>query len=408
MKLLRKQEGFTLVELLIAIVTGSIVALAATTVLLLGLRLNNSSSGTATRQNNARILLSVLESMAAEGDIQQVGYQLEDQVYNGWVVRDETDKVLFSYSQSTHTVYAGETPLMEDILFSYVDLEGNLLTVSITTKDETYMSSIYCRRIDAETVEGNIDNEVPEEIVDEIIDEIKPSNPDTDGTGGETGTQNNTTEARIAFLEMLLSQYQLKDGGSNQGVILDDGYSTGKHYTEWFIYGYNDRNPGWNKETPWCACYVSWCIDQIEGTWIAEKGNPAYYNEYYHWYDNVDEFMLKYFLDCEQKGYGAAWENSAANTVNVGEEKYTPISGDLIFFDWTMNNDKWKNWKNSGDQDIYAPNPSHVGVVISVQGDYVYTIEGNTGGRVAIRKYKIDDPNIIGYGIMPWKTDNPQ
>lgn len=67
-----------------------------------------------------------------------------------------------------------------------------------------------------------------------------------------------------------------------------------------------------------------------------------------------------------------------------------PQSGDLIFFTGTTSN-------KSG----------HVGIVTSVQGNYVYTIEGNTsstggmianGGCVRQKSYKLDYNKIKGYG----------
>jgi len=71
----------------------------------------------------------------------------------------------------------------------------------------------------------------------------------------------------------------------------------------------------------------------------------------------------------------------------------------VIFLDWTVDDIR---------------NPQHVGVVLYVEGGYVYTIEGNVaasytdGGRygtVGLRKYAVDDPRILGYGVLDWKTE---
>ena len=40
-------------------------------------------------------------------------------------------------------------------------------------------------------------------------------------------------------------------------------------------------------------------------------------------------------------------------------------------------------------------------IVDGVTRTYIYTIEGNSSGRVAVRKYKIGDPVIMGYGVLP-------
>ena len=61
---------------------------------------------------------------------------------------------------------------------------------------------------------------------------------------------------------------------------------------------------------------------------------------------------------------------------------YTPVAGDIIFFDWG----------NNGTID-------HVGIVESVSGGTVNTIEGNSGDKVARRNYSIGSSNIYGYGV---------
>jgi len=68
MRLIHKKEGFTLIELLIVILTGSIVTMAATTVLLLAFRINKKSMDTISRQSVTRIMLSVLENMSSDGE----------------------------------------------------------------------------------------------------------------------------------------------------------------------------------------------------------------------------------------------------------------------------------------------------------------------------------------------------
>ena len=68
---------------------------------------------------------------------------------------------------------------------------------------------------------------------------------------------------------------------------------------------------------------------------------------------------------------------------------YTPVPGILIFF--------CKGHK--------LTDPSHVGIVTKVTSTYVYTVEGNTSDAVHERKYLLNDPYIIGYGV-PSYADN--
>ena len=72
MKFLRKTGGFTLVELIVAIAVGSMVTIAATSLLLLGLRLDSHSRHTITRQNTARVITSMLEDFVSEGSVGKV------------------------------------------------------------------------------------------------------------------------------------------------------------------------------------------------------------------------------------------------------------------------------------------------------------------------------------------------
>ena len=155
-------------------------------------------------------------------------------------------------------------------------------------------------------------------------------------------------DARFAFLQTLADQYD-----SRGEIIGGKGY-----FSEWYIGNYAD-NPGWNQYTPWCACFLSWAADQKKAS---IDGAPPRFA-------NVDDGM-KLFRDDQ-------WRDSGA----------TPIPGDYVFFDWDRDND-----------------PDHVGAVLFVDETQLYTIEGNSGGRVAVNCYPKNDPRIVGYGVLNWKT----
>ena len=42
--------------------------------------------------------------------------------------------------------------------------------------------------------------------------------------------------------------------------------------------------------------------------------------------------------------------------------------------------------------------------MLCVEGNSLYTIEGNSGGRVAVQRYLLSDPRIVGYGVLNWKA----
>lgn len=60
--------------------------------------------------------------------------------------------------------------------------------------------------------------------------------------------------------------------------------------------------------------------------------------------------------------------------------------GDIIFFDW----------ESDGVVD-------HVGIVEKVEGNLVYTVEGNNGDKCVEKSYTINSSEIFGYGTPKYK-----
>lgn len=368
----RNDKGFTLVELVVTIAVASIVTAAALSVLLMGMRINKQSNEAADRQNTTRVLLSALESMATEGQLSEVVLQGND-----WAVLNQNGSVLFSYKYNydvesgygivytggsvneTTGEITGGTELMTDLLASSVELSDNsLVTFSVTTESGTYTSSAYCRQ----GVEG--ESNAADDKADKLFGELENS---TGGDGNEGSGNEDTKEAfltqRNAFLKVLASQYQLLDGSANMGLILEGGRSTGQYYSQWYVGG--TYSNGWSKATPWCACYVSWCVAQI--------------NSDIKPFAHVDKFV-DYFKTGKE---GSQWLTSAEN-VNPG---------DLVFFDWNRDG-----------------KPQHVGVVLAVDqsSGTIYTIEGNSSGKVALRMYQVGDSRILGYGVLNWAYEKAE
>ena len=118
--------------------------------------------------------------------------------------------------------------------------------------------------------------------------------------------------------------------------------------TYWSWYGFAQREE-------WCACFVSWCADQC---------------------GYIEAGVIPKFSLCSA---GMEWFESRGQFM---DGSYVPASGDLVFFDW----------KNDGSID-------HVGIVESVVDGTIYTIEGNSGDKVARRSYPIGYGQIVGYGL---------
>ena len=118
--------------------------------------------------------------------------------------------------------------------------------------------------------------------------------------------------------------------------------------TYWSWYGFSSREE-------WCACFVSWCADQC---------------------GYIEAGVIPKFSLCSA---GMEWFESRGQFM---DGSYVPASGDLVFFDWG----------NDGSVD-------HVGIVESVVDGNIYTVEGNSGDKVARRSYPIGYGQIVGYGV---------
>lgn len=125
---------------------------------------------------------------------------------------------------------------------------------------------------------------------------------------------------------------------------------------------YNGRKNGYD----WCDVFVDWCFVTAFGIGAGMK-----------------------MLNQSERGLGAGVKWSAQYHKNAGQfyEK-DPKPGDQIFF---------------GDGDSWW----HTGIVTDIINGRVYTVEGNTtgkigvvanGGCVATKGYELSNPNIKGYG----------
>lgn len=328
----RNNSGFTMVELLVTVAVSSIVLAAAASLMLLGLRVHQTTQKEAGEQQTVRIVLSALEDLSASGKIYRV-----EPLSDGWQLQGKTadgtpGAVLLRYNSGKLTSGAsGDQVLLDNLRGARVDLDGSLVTFTFATAAHSYSTSVFCRT----EIEGD---SVGKEEAKEKLDELKKPNL----TDAEK-------KARFAFLQTLAGQYDSRGeikGGS--------GY-----FSEWYIGGYAN-NPGWNQYTPWCGCFLSWGAAQQRDT---INGDPPRFA-------NVDDGMNAFQTQKKWRERGA-----------------TPIPGDYVFFDWDGKSD-----------------PDHVGAVLCVEGNFLYTIEGNSGGRVAVQRYPLSDSRIVGYGVLNWKT----
>lgn len=77
----------------------------------------------------------------------------------------------------------------------------------------------------------------------------------------------------------------------------------------------------------------------------------------------------------------------------VENDAYVPKIGDIIYYDW----------QDDGKGDNKGV-PDHVGIVCSVSGKTITSIEGNKNDTVAYRTITVNGKNIRGYGIPDYAS----
>lgn len=337
----RNNSGFTMVELLVTVAVSSIVLAAAASLMLLGLRVHQTTQKEAGEQQTVRIVLSALEDLSASGKISRV-----EPFSDGWRLLGKTadgksGAVLLRYKSGKLTSgTSGDQVLLDNLRGAQVILDGSLVTFSFSTAAHSYSTSVFCRT----GIEGDSVGKAEAE-------DILKKTPTLPAAADLTETEK---DARFAFLQTLAGQYD------SRGEI--KGGSDYTYFSEWYIRSYKD-NPGWNQYTPWCGCFLSWGAEQLK---TSIDGDPPRFA-------NVDTGMEGF-----QKS--GKWRNP-------NDEVNKPIPGDYVFFDWDGGTD-----------------PDHVGAVLCVKDGFLYTIEGNSGGKVAVNCYPKNDPRIMGYGVLNWKT----
>lgn len=336
----RNNSGFTMVELLVTVAVSSIVLAAAASLMLLGLRVHQTTQKEAGEQQTVRIVLSALEDLSASGKIYRVeplsdGWQLQGKTADG-----KPGAVLLRYnSGKLASGTSGDQVLLDNLRGAQVILDGSLVTFTFATAAHSYSTSVFCRT----GIEGD---SVGKEDAQKKLEELKtPNLPDA------ANLTDAEKKARFAFLQTLAGQYD------SRGEI-KNGDGTYNYFSEWYINGYKNH-PGWNQYTPWCACFLSWAADQKKAS--IDGAPPSF--------ADVDKGMAVFKAQDKWRERGA-----------------TPIPGDYVFFDWNGGSD-----------------PDHVGAVLCVKDGYLYTIEGNSGGKVAVQRYLLSDSRIVGYGVLNWK-----
>lgn len=148
---------------------------------------------------------------------------------------------------------------------------------------------------------------------------------------------------RNEIVEIARNEIGYKEQGTNQ-----------TKYGEW--YGMQDE---------WCNIFVCWCANQAG---IGEDIIPkmAYVPNTANWFDERGQYK-------NSKAFGG---------------NYIPKAGDIILFDYNRNTDS-----------------DHIGIVEKVDGNTIYTIEGNKNNMVQRCSYPLDSRDIRAYCVPDYAEE---
>lgn len=178
-------------------------------------------------------------------------------------------------------------------------------------------------------------------------------------------SQTSGVEAAIGkVLTLAKSEVDYREKGNNQALDVKDGNAGSGNFTKYARdldaepTFYNGKKQGF----AWCDVFYDWLFKTCFGASLAMR-------------------ML-----CQpQNSAGAGCSYSAQYYKAAGRWTRDPQPGDQIFF-----------FDDSGQI-------NHTGIVESVNGNTVTTIEGNSSDRVARRQYDINSGYIAGYGRPLWE-----
>ncbi len=178
---------------------------------------------------------------------------------------------------------------------------------------------------------------------------------------------NLTVEEKSQANKYELALYNYLYGVGNGDDIVQVAYTQvgtnrgGFMYKSWY---------GMDSSVAWCAIFVSWVANQC---------------------NYIDTGVIPKFASCE---WGKNWFINNGLWINESPS-YIPKAGDIIFFRWSDG----------------IGRSEHVGIVVSADENFVYTIEGNTGTNYNTNSYVMErarnrnNGTILGYGVPLYPTN---
>lgn len=126
--MIKRNDGFTLIEMMVSIIVGTIATAAIATLLLLGIRMNAKTSEIATQDNQAVICLTVMENLIKENKI-----KLADGEFTEIKVIDDNniETSLITYSSDKNVETSSGAVLLEDVAECKFSIQGSLITITL-------------------------------------------------------------------------------------------------------------------------------------------------------------------------------------------------------------------------------------------------------------------------------------
>lgn len=179
-----------------------------------------------------------------------------------------------------------------------------------------------------------------------------------------------SSSQRAKVVQVALNQIGTKEKGGNTNII---------KYNNWYV-----KDHSWlSKTSPYCAIFTLWCFNKVGMYKKSAYGPPTIDSA--SCIDSANKYM----------DYGR---------FIYSDSKYTPRAGDIIYF---------TKWSKSNTRVKYHSH--HTGLIVKVDDNYIYTVEGNTsipqtelesaGNGVYTKKYKLPSKDkstrVLGYAV-PW------
>ncbi len=150
--MMKRNDGFTLVELIVSIAISTVITGSVLSILLFGMRINAKTADNVKQQNAVNMLSQVVQVVAEEPNIavhdnQIVFLSVDDE---GNIVTDSEGNAVIAQvfvRWVGEDILLNDSVFMEDVTSFTAAMDKSLLTIELTTNEKEYSASVYCRMI---------------------------------------------------------------------------------------------------------------------------------------------------------------------------------------------------------------------------------------------------------------------